>query len=245
MPNPENQPREYDVVKGGQDRPPIDAAVLGGIQGVKSRLASSVFAVRIAALSEAMKYGDAGLDLVVSALQDDSMQKSWFLRSITDTHHIYENLKCQQILSIPAHRDRDWKFGTLRALMAKIAQQSGDVAANFSGTYECQDDRERTPVRFTAIVDNTFWQVNTPESARQGSYHPVPWKFCADGTVSASNLWRGIWQKIDLEEWSIRVTIVHQNGSTDCFSVVFRPYEQSFTAFKEGAEYRIGKKIVY
>ncbi|MCU0545994.1 MAG: hypothetical protein MUE44_28150 [Oscillatoriaceae cyanobacterium Prado104] len=46
----------------------------------------------------------------------------------------YEHLKLKQILSIPADRDRDWKYGTLRALMAKIAHQSGDVGADFSRT---------------------------------------------------------------------------------------------------------------
>jgi predicted RNA binding protein YcfA (HicA-like mRNA interferase family) len=134
MPDPENQPREYDAVKGGQNSTPIDAAVLGGISGVKNRLSSTRLEVRIAALSEALKYGEAGLDLVVSALQDESIQKGWCLRNITDTHHIYENLHFKQILSIPAHRDRDWKFGTLRALMMKIAQKSGDVGADFSST---------------------------------------------------------------------------------------------------------------
>ncbi|MEG3861914.1 hypothetical protein [Microcoleus sp. herbarium12] len=134
MADSEHRPREYDAVKGGQNQPPIGAVVLGGIPGVKNRLASIALEARIAALSEALKYGDAGLDLVVAALQDESMQKSWFLRSITDSHHIYENLKFPQILSIPADRDRDWKYGTLRALMVKIAQQSADVAADFSRT---------------------------------------------------------------------------------------------------------------
>src|SRR4028119_58509 len=49
------------------------AAVLGGIPGVKSRLASPIVEVKIAALSEALKYGDAGLDLIIRALQDESM----------------------------------------------------------------------------------------------------------------------------------------------------------------------------
>ena len=50
-------------------------------------------------------------------------------------------------------------------------------------------------------------------------------------------------KKIDVEVWSIGVAIVHQKGNTDCFSVVFSPYGQSFTAFKERKEYRIGKLI--
>ena len=69
----QNQPREYDAVLGGQNPPPLGAAVLGGIPGVKSRLASPIVEVKIAALSEALKYGDAGLDLIIGALQDESM----------------------------------------------------------------------------------------------------------------------------------------------------------------------------
>ncbi|MEG4809648.1 formylglycine-generating enzyme family protein [Microcoleus sp. F8-D3] len=68
-----NQLRAYDAVKGGQNPPPLGAAVLGGIPGVKSRLASPIVEVKITALSEALKYGDAGLDLIVGALQDESM----------------------------------------------------------------------------------------------------------------------------------------------------------------------------
>jgi formylglycine-generating enzyme required for sulfatase activity len=69
-----NQPREYDAVLGGESQLPLDAAVLGGIPGVKSRLSSPIVEVKIAALSEALKYGDAGLDLIIAALQDESMQ---------------------------------------------------------------------------------------------------------------------------------------------------------------------------
>ncbi|MFB2979463.1 hypothetical protein [Microseira sp. BLCC-F43] len=68
-----NQPKEYDAVLGGQNPPPIDAAVLGGIAGVKKRLASRVLEVRIAALSDAIKYGEKSLYLVLQALQDESM----------------------------------------------------------------------------------------------------------------------------------------------------------------------------
>ncbi|MGL5060969.1 MAG: formylglycine-generating enzyme family protein [Microcoleus sp.] len=66
-------PREYDAVKGGQPQVPLGAAVLGGISGVKSRLASPIFDVKIAALSEALKYGDAGLDLIIETLLNESM----------------------------------------------------------------------------------------------------------------------------------------------------------------------------
>ncbi|WP_413201250.1 STM4015 family protein [Nostoc piscinale] len=72
MTNNQNQPQDYDAVLGGQSPPPIDGVVLGGIEGIKRCLSNPVVNVRIAALSEALKYGDAGLDLVRQALQDES-----------------------------------------------------------------------------------------------------------------------------------------------------------------------------
>ena len=74
MTNNPNQPREYDAVLGGQAPPPITSAVLGGIEGVKHRLASPVVEARIAAVNEALKYGDAGLELVIKTLQDSDKQ---------------------------------------------------------------------------------------------------------------------------------------------------------------------------
>ncbi|MDP8966494.1 MAG: WD40 repeat domain-containing protein [Cyanobacteriota bacterium] len=69
-----NQPREYDAVLGGQVPLPVDSAILGDIEGVKRRLASAVEEQQITALNEALKYGEAGLDLVILALQDKSLR---------------------------------------------------------------------------------------------------------------------------------------------------------------------------
>ena len=68
----QNQPRDIDAVLGGESPPPVDAAVLGGIEGIKRYLSSPVVKVRVVALSETLKYGDAGLDLLIRALQDES-----------------------------------------------------------------------------------------------------------------------------------------------------------------------------
>ncbi|MEH1895558.1 MAG: STM4015 family protein [Nostoc sp.] len=72
MTDNQNQPRDYDAVLGGQSPPPVDGVVLGGIEGVKRCLSNPVTQVRVAALSEALKYGDAGLDVLIQALQDKS-----------------------------------------------------------------------------------------------------------------------------------------------------------------------------
>lgn len=67
-----NRPRKYDAVLGGKNPPPVDAAVLGGIEGVKMRLAAEDELIRIAAVEEAMKYGEAGLEVAIASLNDKS-----------------------------------------------------------------------------------------------------------------------------------------------------------------------------
>ena len=65
-----NRPREYDAVLGGKNQPPVDAAVLGGIEGIKMRLACDNELVRIAAIEDAMKYGEAGLEVAIASIND-------------------------------------------------------------------------------------------------------------------------------------------------------------------------------
>ncbi|MGL5792888.1 MAG: type II toxin-antitoxin system HicA family toxin [Xenococcaceae cyanobacterium] len=48
-------------------------------------------------------------------------KKGWILKKITGSHHIYKKPNVNQILSIPVHRNKDLKIGTLKALM-KIAE---------------------------------------------------------------------------------------------------------------------------
>ncbi|MFB2975182.1 WD40 repeat domain-containing protein [Microseira sp. BLCC-F43] len=76
------EPREYDVVLGGQNIIPATGAVLGGIAGVKRRFASAVAEHRVAAVKEAKKYGKAGLEIGIKALEDESelVQKTAYLQ---------------------------------------------------------------------------------------------------------------------------------------------------------------------
>jgi len=71
----ENQePREYDAVLGGNSPILEGAAVLGGIEGVKVRLKNPEPQVRIAALKQAVNYGEQGLNLVIQALENELPQ---------------------------------------------------------------------------------------------------------------------------------------------------------------------------
>ncbi|MFM6151642.1 MAG: formylglycine-generating enzyme family protein, partial [Sphaerospermopsis kisseleviana] len=71
MSNPQ-QPGKYDAVLGGNSPSIEGAAVLGGIDGVKLRLQNPDAKVRIAALEQALNYGEQGLDLVIAGLKDES-----------------------------------------------------------------------------------------------------------------------------------------------------------------------------
>lgn len=68
------EPREFDAVKGGQAPPPVSGAVLGGIEGLRQRFASLNEQVRIDAIANALNYGDEGIDILVKALKDSSLQ---------------------------------------------------------------------------------------------------------------------------------------------------------------------------
>ena len=102
MNNNQNQPNQYDAVLGGNAPPPIYGAVLGGIEGVKRRLASSNFDVQIAALNDALNYGDVGLDTLIKTLQHDSAKTRKYAYKLLQDK---EEIQVKQAL-------KDYKFWT-------------------------------------------------------------------------------------------------------------------------------------
>ncbi len=54
------------------NQPRSDDLVLGGLEGVKKRLASDTIEQKVAAIAEAFNYGQAGLYLVIEVLKDQS-----------------------------------------------------------------------------------------------------------------------------------------------------------------------------
>ncbi|GJD23961.1 hypothetical protein RIVM261_089170 [Rivularia sp. IAM M-261] len=68
------EPRQFDAVKGGQVPPPLSGAVLGGIEGLRQRFASVNEQVRLDAVANASNYGNEGINILVKALNDTSLQ---------------------------------------------------------------------------------------------------------------------------------------------------------------------------
>ena len=136
MNNPQ-QPREYDAVLGGNIPSLEGAAVLGGIEGVKLRLKNPHSSVRIAALEQALNYGEQGLDLVIELLKDESIEvqlKAYSLLVVWTKKHELPDLglldKIGKLLfKTPTHQNSEQK------LIEKVNQALRDSDARFGLGY--------------------------------------------------------------------------------------------------------------
>lgn len=68
-----NQPTNYDAVPGRQAPLPEQGVVLERLEELRQRFALPSVEQRVAALSEALKYGDAGVNLLVAAMKDEAL----------------------------------------------------------------------------------------------------------------------------------------------------------------------------
>jgi hypothetical protein len=88
MNNPK-QSGESDAVLAGEHQAP-ENAILPDLEGVRLRLSDPNPEVRIASLSQALNYGEAGLDLVIQALENETTKVKWAL-----FHNFYNKL-CEE-----------------------------------------------------------------------------------------------------------------------------------------------------
>jgi formylglycine-generating enzyme required for sulfatase activity len=72
------QPRPDDAVLGGQSQAPFDAAVLGGIGGVKQKLASDNESLKKEGVLQALNYGEKGIEALFGILEGEkSLEIQW------------------------------------------------------------------------------------------------------------------------------------------------------------------------
>jgi formylglycine-generating enzyme required for sulfatase activity len=156
MNNPQ-QPGKYDAVLGGNSPSLEGAAVLGGIEGVKLRLQNPDAKMRIAALEQALNYGEQGLDLVIAGLKDESwdIQNAAYLilnkRTETKIKQILQNpdklgFKLEQIEVLTVN-----KFGEIIQRQPRIAR------------YFLEDLGNGVKLEMAAIPGGTF-MMGSPEN---------------------------------------------------------------------------------
>ncbi|YAG09048.1 GUN4-like domain-containing protein [Nostoc sp. DSM 114167] len=112
-----NHPREYDAVLGGQAPPPVDGLVLGGIEGVKRRLDSNSQEIRIAALSDALKYGREGQEILQQIVLTETGLLQWEAYDLlfqSSTEDEKQNL----LQNIPLQSEAGVDYSNLRNLLA-------------------------------------------------------------------------------------------------------------------------------
>jgi uncharacterized protein YjbI with pentapeptide repeats len=148
-----NQPREDAAVLGGQSLTSMGNVVLGGIEGVKWRLGigkqsnpSSSLAQRIAALSEALNYGQSGLDLLIQALDDDfwqvhqaaySLLENYAQTKVKQALERYRNRLAKELLKCYEAGERNFQQAHLNGLYLQWADldEANFSEANLSQTY--------------------------------------------------------------------------------------------------------------
>ncbi|MBD2570478.1 SUMF1/EgtB/PvdO family nonheme iron enzyme [Anabaena lutea] len=156
MNNPQ-QPREYDAVLGGNSPSLEGAAVLGGIEGVKLRLKNPDSKVRIAALEQALNYGEQGLDLVIAGLKD----KSW---DVQNAAYLILNKRTEprikQILEKPNHEGL-----TLEQIEVITVDKFGEIIQRQPriARYFTEDLGNGVTLEMAAISGGTF-MMGSPEN---------------------------------------------------------------------------------
>jgi hypothetical protein len=81
----ETNPYQSDAVLGGQNPPPVNAAILGGLAGAKQRLESESTVAKIQALKDTIQYGTDGIILALDALADPNDDVKRFARRLLRT----------------------------------------------------------------------------------------------------------------------------------------------------------------
>ncbi|HAX77233.1 MAG TPA: hypothetical protein DCY88_15720 [Cyanobacteria bacterium UBA11372] len=158
MSNDSNQPRRYDAVIGGQNPPPLSGAVLGGLSGVKRRMASGSLETKIAALKEALKYGQNGLDLLIETLNHPESEMQWkaylLLKDRTETS-VKDALK--DYIPVIYHQLRDhlaagnWLEADRVSALAMLKVAYREIAGGLR-----VEDLQRFPTSELRIIDRLW-----------------------------------------------------------------------------------------
>ncbi len=147
-----NQPKEDDAVLGG-NAPAYSGVVLGGIEGVKWRFGRAESSgcpasieQRIAALKDALNYGQAGLDFVIQALNDESWHIHQAAYSLLYAHSSnkvkasllqYSSRLAKELLKCYEAGERNFKEANLSGLYLPwaVLSEANLTKANLSEAY--------------------------------------------------------------------------------------------------------------
>lgn len=125
--NPD-RPREYDAVLGGQAPPPVDGVVLGGLEGVKSRL-NDIYPeqVKISVLSDALKYGQEGRELLQQIVLTETGDVQWLAYDLLFQSATTKEEKQKLLSNFPLQSSVGVDYTHLCNLLAQGNWQEADL----------------------------------------------------------------------------------------------------------------------
>lgn len=155
-----NQPKKDDAVLGGSSEVPREAVILGGFEGLRRRLKSSLVNDRIAALVDSLQYGERGLNLVIRALNDRSeevrqtanllLKERSEPKALKAVEQYYASLNYEYLRSLLAAKrwqeaDQETKVSMFRACdlrlsgLSEIPSRGRLTSARIAIDFPCQD----------------------------------------------------------------------------------------------------------
>ncbi len=157
------QPKEGDVVLSSQHNAFSNrATILQSIEGLKSFLANANSQQKIAALPEALTYGNEGLKLVVQALDDTSSQVKQAAFQLLRQQAAYLEKSMHEHIPLISAAEVD--YGYLRYLLTiERWQEASDETckailkiANREGNWLKKRDIEKLPVEDILTIDRLW-----------------------------------------------------------------------------------------
>ena len=159
MNNEERKPKEYDVVLGGNNSPPVNALVLGGIEGIKRRFTNADSdEEKIAILRESLKYSETGEDFLSDVFSVSKGKIQWMAAVFISAtkNETYKELLVDYFADFIQNNKQDWnnwrkevqdihihlkklKFKNLTVLTDRDFSNTNLINADLSYTdlYEC------------------------------------------------------------------------------------------------------------
>ncbi|YAG13408.1 Serine/threonine protein kinase [Nostoc sp. DSM 114161] len=181
IPDNPNQPREYDAVLGGQSPPPVDGLVIGGIEGIKRRLLSDNIEAKMAAIADAINYGDAGLELVIQSLQNESLQLQILAYKLL---HQRKKLSVEQIIT--ALNSHHYKFFECLTTLSEHTSDVYGIAFSSDGETIASGSHDKTI---------KLWNIQTSQlicTLSENLSAPYGLAFSPDGNTLYANNWNEI-----------------------------------------------------
>jgi formylglycine-generating enzyme required for sulfatase activity len=165
--NQPNQPRKDDAVLGGKNTP-INAVVLGGIQGVKARLnPANPLEVKIAALKDALNYGDAGLEIVIQAWQENPLIEMKFA-----AYQLLKERKEPQIKSVISNFNFDIYQDNFDVIT--VNRRGLEISRKKNSAYCFKEDIGNGVILEMVYIPGGTFTMGLPETEPESHDHEKP-----------------------------------------------------------------------